>query len=835
VVLRWTSTCDGKGGSASYALRSGSPDFEWESATRTERVIPAPDGVGEIIEYTYTGLDPATEYEFQLVSLRGSVWNWVTGRSNRVRVSTAAGVKSISVSPSSTNLAVGAKQTLTATTRDSHNNTLTGRTVTWSSSNQKTATVSSGGVVEALAVGTVTITATSEGVSATATITATAVSVASVRVSPTSASIMVGSTQALTATARDASGNTLPGRAFTWSSGNAAVATVASDGVVTAKAAGNTTITVTSEGKTATVAITVTVVPVASVAVSPSSSAITVNSTETLVATTRDASNNTLTGRTVTWSSSNQAVATVSATGVVTGRAAGTATITATSEGRSGTAAVTITTVPVASVAVSPTTASITVGTTQTLTATTRDASNNALTGRTVTWSSSNQAVATVSTAGVVTASATGTATITATSEGKTATTAITVTAVPVATVVVSPTTASIAVGATQTLTATTRDAGNNTLTGRTVTWSTSNQTVATVSAAGVVTASTTGTATITATSEGKTATAAITVTAVPVATVVVSPTTSSIAVGATQTLTATTRDAGNNTLTGRTVTWSSSNQTVATVSATGVVTARATGTATITATSEGRTATATITVTTSNSSGPGAKPAAAPAIVEDFSTYTSTANFISDPRGIYNRVEDQQTSRITLDTDVLFNGHPTMRYDWPVNAVEPTITRMLRLPARTRKVWVEWWSLYPTNFLDGVSAKKVLFVHGDNGSGLIGRFAVNMENGPGGSFNAEGDHVGGIYEGPGGWYRRGPANREILDGKWHRHRVAVDLDVPRFRYWLDDTLRTDAVAEITITGLGGVSMGRNFNRTPAVPVVERWGEIRIWTTDPGW
>jgi formylglycine-generating enzyme required for sulfatase activity len=171
-------------------------------------------------------------------------------------------------------------------------------------------------------------------------------------------------------------------------------------------------------------------VPVASVSLSPSTASLTVGGTQQLTPTTRDASSNVLTGRTVSYSSSNTAVATVSTSGLVTAVAAGSATITATSEGVNGTAAITVTAagVPVASVSLSPSTASLTVGGTQQLTPTTRDASSNVLTGRTVSYSSSNTAVATVSTSGLVTAVAAGSATITATSEGVNGTAAITVT-----------------------------------------------------------------------------------------------------------------------------------------------------------------------------------------------------------------------------------------------------------------------------------------------------------------------------------------------------------------------------------------------------------------------
>src|SRR5439155_3412464 len=99
-----------------------------------------------------------------------------------------------------------------------------------------------------------------------------------------------------------------------------------------------------------------------------------------LAATPTDAKGNALTGRTVTWSSGNSGVATVSASGIVTGVSPGAATITAASEGKSGTAAVTVSSVPVASVAVSPTSASVSVGQTVQLAATPKDANGNPLT-----------------------------------------------------------------------------------------------------------------------------------------------------------------------------------------------------------------------------------------------------------------------------------------------------------------------------------------------------------------------------------------------------------------------------------------------------------------------
>src|SRR6266705_2868425 len=263
---------------------------------------------------------------------------------------------------------------------------------------------------------------------ATVTVSGCTVAVASVSVSPASATVAAGQSVQLTATPKDANGTPLSGRTVAWSSNNTSVAIADVNGNVTAIAPGSATITATTEAQSGTAAITVTNVPVNSVTVTPASASIQQGQTIQLTATPKDANGNALTGRVVTWSSSNTAVASVNAGGCVTTGAAGSATITAASEGKSGTAAITVTSVPVASVTVSPASASVPEGQTVQLTATPRDANGNPLTGRVVSWSSSNTSVATVNGSGVVSGVVAGSATITATSEGQSGTAAITVT-----------------------------------------------------------------------------------------------------------------------------------------------------------------------------------------------------------------------------------------------------------------------------------------------------------------------------------------------------------------------------------------------------------------------
>lgn len=169
-----------------------------------------------------------------------------------------------------------------------------------------------------------------------------AASVASVDVTPQTAEVGIGHTLKLNATPRDAAGNALSGRSVSWSSSNSSVASVDNGGTVIGVAAGNATITASSEGKSATAAIIVKAdapaVAVATVSIAAAPDTIEAWDATAMHATTRDAKDSLLTGRTIRWSTSNPAVATIdSVTGLLTGIDRGTITVTATSEGKVGT------------------------------------------------------------------------------------------------------------------------------------------------------------------------------------------------------------------------------------------------------------------------------------------------------------------------------------------------------------------------------------------------------------------------------------------------------------------------------------------------------------------
>ena len=497
-------------------------------------------------------------------------------------------VAAVALSTTAASLSVGGTVGLNVTLKDANGQVVTGQPVTWSSSNTSVATVSRAGVVTALNPGDARIAVSAFGKSATAQITVTARPVASVVVTPAVVSVQTGATTTLQARPLDSDGNALNGRTVTWATGNAAIATVNASGVVTGVSPGATAITATVEGRVAQVAVTVTLPPVATVSVTPTRDTLAVGGSRQFTVVVRDAGGAALTGRTIAWSSSNVAVATVSSTGSVAAVAPGTVTITATSEGRTGTATVVVLARLASVVIVSPASGTLVVGTTQALTTQVTDEQGNLLTGRPVTYTTDAPSVATVSATGVVTAVAAGTARITATSEGRTGSATFTVIPVPVATVQVTPQTASLVPGATLQLTAVARSAGGTILGGRTVVWTSGAPSIATVGTTGQVTAVANGVVVILATVDGVTASATITVAPTPVASIEVTPVTPNVAVGDAIQLSATLRDATGAVLTGRTISWSSADESLAFVSSTGLVVGFKTGSVRITATSEG-------------------------------------------------------------------------------------------------------------------------------------------------------------------------------------------------------------------------------------------------------
>lgn len=265
-------------------------------------------------------------------------------------------VATVGVTSASTSLLVGVTDSvalgttaLTATTNDANGYALTGRTVTWSSGTTSVATVSPAGLVTAVGAGTATITATSEGKTGQVSVTVTRPAVSTVTVAPSTVTLLVGVADStnlgattLTAISKDASGHQLSGRATTWSSSDATVATVSSTGAAKAGSAGSATISATIEGQSGSVALTVIKPAVAQVSVVPQASSVKVGAVETLAVTLLDSQSHLLSGRLIATFNNSPSIISVHQ-GQITGIAAGTGTVNFSSENVTTVATITVT------------------------------------------------------------------------------------------------------------------------------------------------------------------------------------------------------------------------------------------------------------------------------------------------------------------------------------------------------------------------------------------------------------------------------------------------------------------------------------------------------------
>ena len=462
-------------------------------------------------------------------------------------------------------------------------------TLTYTSSNESVATVSTSGVITAIAEGTTIITVNAE---ATAEYNAASSNI-SVTVNP---AVVDPEDQTLAITSvpnleidetanLDVSGDMTT---LTYTSSNESVATVSTSGVITAIAEGTTIITVnaeaTAEYNAASSNISVTVNPAV---VDPEDQTLAITSVPNLEI--DETANLDVSGdmTTLTYTSSNESVATVSTSGVITAIAEGTVTITvnaeATAEYNAASSNISVTVNPAV---VDPEDQTLAITSVPNLEI--DETANLDVSGdmTTLTYTSSNESVATVSTSGVITAIAEGATIITvnaeATAEYNAASSNISVTVNPA---VVDPEDQTLAITSVPNLeideTANLDVSGDMT----TLTYTSSNENVATVSTSGVITAIAEGTTIITvnaeATAEYNAASSNISVTVNPA---VVDPEDQTLAITSVPNLEIGATASLNVTGAMTTLTYASSDESIATVNSSGVVSAISEGSATITA-----------------------------------------------------------------------------------------------------------------------------------------------------------------------------------------------------------------------------------------------------------
>ncbi len=438
-----------------------------------------------------------------------------------------------------------------------------------------------------------------------------------------------------------------------WSSSDETVAVVDYLGRVFPKGYGETTITARSKmhqsiTATYTVKVPAPSVPPTGISFSPTSYTIPVGTTDMLLPIFAPIG---VTETDVTWSSSNSTIASVNATGVVTGvSVGGPVTITATSKTKTnvkGTATVTVVGVGVTEITVDKNPITMTIGESETVTATVLPAN---ATNKSVAWSTTNSAIATV-TNGVIASQGVGSCTIRVTSNdnsSKYVDIPVTVKPIAVTSVSVTPKTVSLVDKASTTLSATVLPSGAE----QGVSWSSANTNIATV-ANGIVTATGVGSTTITVTSTSdntKSDICVVTVTPKLVESITLNHTTRSLIINETTTLTATVSPAN---ATDPTYVWESSNEAIATVNSSGVVTALAEGTANITATANdasGVVGTCVVTVSPRLVTNISVLPATLSLVIDETSnplTATVIPNNATDPTYVW---ESSNTAVATVD-----------------------------------------------------------------------------------------------------------------------------------------------------------------------------------------
>lgn len=483
--------------------------------------------------------------------------------------------RTIAITPARDTLTIGATRQYTASAMDWEGHAIANASPAWLTADPAIAGVNDAGVVTAASLGLTTLYATIDGISAAQAIRVlTPVASLTLAQSPANP-VTTGTVVTFTATARDAAGNVVTSRPFTWAGATGSGATA----TFTTAAPGNFPVSVTVDGISASVTVAAVAAsdPNAVARIGLGAAVVTLNvgdqPTAPINATLWDARGVPLEGRTVTWSSGNPGVISVDGNGYLHALAPGYAYVTATSEGKSAKLVAIVTPVgggvgnTVGSIVVLPPQATITAPDTVRLVAVVLDVNGSPMANQGIGWTKGNNAVTlddvhgqTVLVTGVPSATQQAFVNITAmvpvndprgSVNGVAQVTVLTPSSPPGpsgGTIIITPNPVNATVGQNVTLTADVRDEQGNPVAGLPLIWTVGNAQVATVSGSGygaTLSALGAGITSVRATSGALTGTATVNVTAgpqppEPVTSLTVSPTTATIGQNSCVQLTAT-------------------------------------------------------------------------------------------------------------------------------------------------------------------------------------------------------------------------------------------------------------------------------------------------------
>ncbi|HTA21533.1 MAG TPA: Ig-like domain-containing protein, partial [Polyangia bacterium] len=484
----------------------------------------------------------------------------------------------------------------------------------WSVDNPMVATIDGNGVATGVSVGTADVKASFGSIGAGATVVVTGAALTTLQIDPVDPNVGVGVMLSFTATGIYSDGTRVDLTSqVTWQSSAPNVVPIDGTGHAVSKQVGTSVVTATDGLLSAESTVSVTAATLQSLAITPGVATTSVGGTVALkaIGTFSDGTMIDLTDS-VTWSATPTGIVSISnaagTAGTATALKVGSTTILATSGAVATKALITVSAATLKAIAIVPSAATVPVGATTTLSAqgTFSDGSMRDVTDE-VTWTSSDDSIATVANApgtpGLVTGVAPGMVGVTATEAGVTGTASVGVVAATLQSIDVEPANATLTAGLRSTYTATGfySDGSKIDLSAQ-VTWATDNAMVATISnvagATGQLLARAAGTTNVSATLGPVVGTTTLTVTGATASSLSISPIAVSTPLGTGVQYTATLilSNGTSRNVTGM-ATWSSSDTTVATVGRTGRATPTGVGATTIGASYMGLQSSTTLTV----------------------------------------------------------------------------------------------------------------------------------------------------------------------------------------------------------------------------------------------
>ena len=710
--------------------------------------------------------------------------------------------------------------------------------------------------------------------------------VARLSVLPSSVTVQVGGTLQLSASTADAYGNPIPDAAIQWSSSRTSVATADTDGRVFGVSAGAATITAACDGVQAFAQVTVGSDQGGEVFEKDGgdgqSGVVGSILTQPLRVRVVDGLGTPIAGREVTWQAVTGGGSISPGSGVTDSEGISEATWTlGTQPGGNGASAgaeghapvvfgATALTGPVAVISVTPSSATAVVGGSRQFTASAVDGYGNAVSGASMTWSSSNGAVASVGSDGLATGVGAGSAQIRATAGGKTGSAPLTVTAPPQVTnpgtvtnlEVVSVTDASATLRWTEVDDGTGQPAKYDVrYADSPIGWGWGPATVVTQGSCATPVQGQAVGQPITCTVEGLSASHAYDFqlvayrgvfggnisfgglsnpatgttssgggTTPQVATVTATPSSVSFtAPGETAQLTATVFDQYGAVMSGASISWSSTNTAVATVNSSGTVTAIAAGSVQVRATSGGKTGTATVTVSANN--GGGGTPSGAWYNENwDYSSISALKQSVAyafENNGSLSLLKGEQTPYGTINAlkATVNGGYSTVGAN-----LYPTQSAV----DRPREVWFEVLVKFDSNWRtatvpeQSADHKTIFYTE----TGEVNRWAIHI-----GVF-------GGAVQGRinSGFAKQIRPDLDlptwIWDGTWHRLRWHLKMGNGDgvFEMWLDEVKYLAETGINTVSGsryFDVIALGRNGGFAEAASMY--WGPVNVYISNPGW